>query len=437
MSQQEVFQPRVSLRRSPQHSWADEVEGETQSSLPKPSNVDDSLNNSGNNALNNSGNNALPDVQQIVSGFSEQSGIIYEYLQTSRESSNRKGAMVDALTEIQKLFNLLASKYYKLDAMATAGRLEASLEQTVKSAILSLKQEIQTVSRQTSTSFKPQSLQTYSSVAATTSHPRDAIRSVQKPIKSARFTYVVEPKKGETALENGEQTKKALLGCLNPSQLKIQCDGIRKFGKNAVKLQTMSDLEKIDTKALEKAGLTIKPLSKFAPRLALRRVPVNMDKDQVKAAIISQNLEDADLQARAAKQITPLFKFGPRGGSNVNWVIQVTPELRNILLAQTRIYVGWEACTVSDHIRVTRCYQCQGFGHLAIHCKNDTQCGYCEGKHNSKNCENKAKPDMHRCVNCIKIGIKQDKAKHSTDSRECSAYRRKLDETISNIDYGN
>lgn len=42
-----------------------------------------------------------------------------------------------------------------------------------------------------------------------------------------------------------------------------------------------------------------------------------------------------------------------------------------------KIYIHWKSLNIKDYIRVTRCYNCQKYGHVSKFCKSEKQRGFC------------------------------------------------------------
>ena len=64
----------------------------------------------------------------------------------------------------------------------------------------------------------------------------------------------------------------------------------------------------------------------------------------------------------------------------------------------------------SPSFRITQCYKCQGYGHIATNCRKSETCGHCSQPHRSQDCNRK---DEVRCANCSKH--------HPAWSGECKA----------------
>ncbi|CAH1970205.1 unnamed protein product [Acanthoscelides obtectus] len=69
-------------------------------------------------------------------------------------------------------------------------------------------------------------------------------------------------------------------------------------------------------------------------------------------------------------------------------VLEVSPDLRKKLLARGYVWLGWRKCPIVDHLRITQCFRCCKFGHIAKLCKSSTSaCIKCSRDHMANQCE--------------------------------------------------
>lgn len=70
--------------------------------------------------------------------------------------------------------------------------------------------------------------------------------------------------------------------------------------------------------------------------------------------------------------------------------------------------------------KLTQCFNCQQFGHIAKSCKNTTVCGYCIGQHSTRDCPKKERqlPTDRKCTNCCK--------NHETWDRSCEIRQKEI-----------
>lgn len=243
------------------------------------------------------------------------------------------------------------------------------------------------------------------------------------PVKSV----IITPIDKEGVLKTSDDTKKRLLKELRPIDLGIKPERITRHGTQGVRITTASaDMNKINAEALKKAGLEVKIMGKLNPRLAVFGVPSAYTEDTLRDDLTDAllNVNDGDIIVK--------HKFGPRDKHYNHWVIEVIPEIRNKLIEQERVYLGWSSCIVRDHIRILRCYKCQKFGHLQKDCRSDTACGHCGENHETKDCKNQN--NLPTCINCQ--AAKMRDFQHEARSTKCQMLAKRTQDLISNIDYG-
>ena len=95
--------------------------------------------------------------------------------------------------------------------------------------------------------------------------------------------------------------------------------------------------------------------------------------------------------------------------------------------------VGLDGCTIYDSVEVTRCFNCNKYGHSSRGCKNKTCCPKCAGEHNVAEC----KTDDLKCSNCVNYmkTLKDDEIVNldiSTDHavwdyKSCMCFKKTMD----------
>nr|XP_015839924.1 PREDICTED: uncharacterized protein LOC107398883 [Tribolium castaneum] len=133
------------------------------------------------------------------------------------------------------------------------------------------------------------------------------------------------------------------------------------------------------------------------------------------------------------EDFSPRFKIGPKDRSTTTWVVEIDRKIRTVILRDW-LAIGWQTCKVSDHIRITRCYKCQKFGHQSKDCQSEQTCGRCAGNYSFKEC--KVKEENSVCANCKSSKLPEEEQKHQTDSPKCPTYIRKIKDLIGKTDYG-
>jgi hypothetical protein len=57
---------------------------------------------------------------------------------------------------------------------------------------------------------------------------------------------------------------------------------------------------------------------------------------------------------------------GPKDKTTVNIIAEVGPKLRNVALAQKRLFIGFRSVDVRDYLVVAKCNKCKDLGHSFI-----------------------------------------------------------------------
>lgn len=263
------------------------------------------------------------------------------------------------------------------------------------------------------------------------------VKSISVPssaVKSPRNIMTVFPAEG-VEIDSSEQTKERIMGTIKPEKEKLKIRNVRKIRNNGILIETETkeDLSMLlCNKKLVEAGLKAGLPSKKLPRVIIFDVPRELNEGSLAEAIHLQNVDIMD-KTQFSRDFKLVFKTGDKKKDVVNWVAEVTPDIRKILINKSRVFVGWRSCNIQDYISLTRCYRCQSFGHVAKYCKEKVDtCGHCsEEGHNFKVCPNKNRHEV--CVHCKRIKRPDD---HSSRAKNCPVYVMALEQFINKIDYG-
>ena len=84
-------------------------------------------------------------------------------------------------------------------------------------------------------------------------------------------------------------------------------------------------------------------------------------------------------------------------------IVETTsPEMANRLITQG-IVQDLDIKTTARfcrECRITQCFKCYSYGHMAKTCKKQERCGYCAEEHATKECRNRDDPDRKKCPAC-------------------------------------
>lgn len=222
----------------------------------------------------------------------------------------------------------------------------------------------------------------------------------------------------EAGITSAQGTKDLIKRTVDPSKINVQVEKVRMVANAGVVIQTGSQAQADRLRSAMPATLRVTEPKKRLPLVALNRLEGDPAYDVVVAHLQEQNFEGSQWTLEKLKTSCRLaFKKGKMGG-DTTVVLECAPSLRDALVEKGRVFIGWQAVTVTDHINVTCCMKCQQFGHPERYCRQkEVTCGRCgEIGHASKDC----KAEFTRCATCKKFG-KKDSETHRTGSQECPA----------------
>lgn len=283
--------------------------------------------------------------------------------------------------------------------------------------------------------------QTYASVVKKAEKPKvPLISGINKRAMTLAQVAIIAPPVGKEL--DVDETKRKVMELIDPGKEKLKIKGVRKRadGKIVVETSSPEDLSKIlDHEALKLSGFTAIRSGALNPKIVLYDVPRNIEKEELTEIIYGQN---EDLLEGLTKEVfreafIPRFMIGRKEGQCTNWVIEVTPNIRNVLRSneRSRLYLQWQSCKIEDYRGVTRCYKCQSYGHVSKFCREEEQvCSFCaKTGHKLIDCPEKKRNGSPTCAACKRA---KKKADHSINDKSCPAYKSALDRIIQRTDYG-
>lgn len=234
------------------------------------------------------------------------------------------------------------------------------------------------------------------------------------------------------ALKTADDTKRVLKVAVDPAGLGIKVQGVRRTGGAGVIIQTTSEKDANAFKAALPATLRVGDTRERKPLIALVGVDADTKPSEMITQLHEQNLTGLTELEDLKKNLRPLFQRTRRNNKRA-WVCECTADLRRQLMDLSRVYVGWDAVEVLDHIGVTCCRKCQMFGHPEKYCRAKIMtCGKC-GEDGHKNAECQA--NCNCCATCKKLKRK-GAADHYTNSPDCPARKNAEERSIINTNYG-
>ena len=154
--------------------------------------------------------------------------------------------------------------------------------------------------------------------------------------------------------------------------------------------------------------------------------------DDLKISIVTKNERISKLLNDNERSMLSVLFFDKKYGFAV---IKVSPDIRDIIMETSRLFINMESHYVTDSLFVEQCYACQGYGHKqnSDHCPNRNEtstCMYCTGNHRSSECNQKHNKKKQKCANCNKStthDIKNRANTHTANVKTCPVYLKEIE----------
>ena len=374
------------------------------------------------------------DIGALTNAFNNRRNTLLSWF-GNEKLPKRKVALKNAIQEMCDSFNCISSAYLSLLAVNDASTTFRSVLDEV-CANVSRISDIIPCNASVGTCNPQSSYAAVASRSATQSiTPRAPAKEIQLPrgnplpIRKSKSIVIGPCDEADARYASSAATKEALCRTVDPVALGLQVHRVRFGPQHSVILESdTTDLSTLrNCPKLSEIGLVIKPNIKRKPRIIIHDIPVSLIGNDVVKCLVEQNLTEASLEDFKVIYLYPQGKKKFR-----SCVIEVNPEHRMALLERKKVNINWYVCRVDDHISITQCFKCSGFGHIAAVCENDASCSFCAGAHDAKDCPNKK---ALKCVNCV-VGNRSNTGHAATDKVNCPILVGKIKQMMSFINYG-
>lgn len=207
---------------------------------------------------------------------------------------------------------------------------------------------------------------------------------------------------------------------------------MRPIKGGGVVVETASETEKkklADSPGLAESGLRLEEPKKFDPRVILYDVPNRITDENLLKSMYEKNVSMVIGWNEYVKRVRVVKRMNQEGQTVSNIIIELPAVCRNKLLTDGRVYAEWMSFKVCIWERVSRCFKCLGYGHMAKDCKSEKLCWRCgRAGHLAKVCR-----DREDCVNCR---IRKRHSGHSAVSPACPEFEWRLKLLRARMDNG-
>ena len=261
------------------------------------------------------------------------------------------------------------------------------------------------------------------SYAGVTKMPPRVGKKIVAP-RDTQKVVLVYPK--DETITDSEVTKKMFKEVLAPKEQGLQIRAVRKVQKGglAVESGTKKTAQKIKDITTGHDRLKAMAPKKILPKAMIYDVDKTLPDEEIKDLIYQQNLAEHGVKKEEMAGLKILYRVGRRDAETVNLVVELVPKIREILLAAERVYIDYDSCRIVDFYHISRCYRCQGYGHVQKHCKKagDCVCSHCgRAGHEFMDCPRKG--EKPSCVNCLAA---KKPSEHKVGTLECPMYKLSL-----------
>lgn len=273
-----------------------------------------------------------------------------------------------------------------------------------------------------------------------TTHPHSYAQAVSTPSTKTRNVVIVSPRTPDI-VKDSEQTLK-IIKETTVNKIQVGINSVKKVRNKSVVIELRSKeeceafMKKVETNSQH---LTARIPTKRNPEVIIHGIEAGIGNDDLIQCIVDQNPYIKHC-LDSGEQMEIRFMKRSRDNTTQFAVLRVTPTIYHAMRNGGKVYIGYSRCPVKDHIPVTRCYTCCGYGHISKDCTFERHCRRCAEDHSFDICPQ----EKTVCINCLKFNTKMSSRKnpemcatnHDATDTNCPAYKKIVEIITSKINYG-
>ncbi|KAJ4443296.1 hypothetical protein ANN_04964 [Periplaneta americana] len=181
------------------------------------------------------------------------------------------------------------------------------------------------------------------------------------------------------------------------NKIQVGINSVKKVRNKSVVIELRSKeeceafMKKVETNSQH---LTARIPTKRNPEVIIHGIEAGIGNDDLIQCIMDQNPYIKHC-LDSGEQMEIRFMKRSRDNTTQFAVLRVTPTIYHAMRNGGKVYIGYSRCPVKDHIPVTRCYTCCGYGHISKDCTFERHCRRCAEDHSFDICpQEKTEPNV-------------------------------------------
>jgi len=241
----------------------------------------------------------------------------------------------------------------------------------------------------------------------------EAVRQIKSGPRRERHVTIVEVEGVSDAVGG----KKKMAEVLNLDDLGGTLQRVAALPSGAMIIESRDESQKtkLESQLEGKAGFVVQRTRLRSPTIMFQGIDAGYDAATLRRELLVQNSKN--WQDISQAEFDDGFEFISTRKSRIvgkeNWIAKSTAAIFAKIMKASKCELDLESIGVHEYMPISRCYQCQQFGHFARECKNEVVCPRCGEAHKVGVCRTRELC----CPNCSARGMKD--SHHSASDASC------------------